>query len=67
MRFPCTIFTFQISFKTLLLGEGGGGVKTVVDVTVNSKEETLKPFVHGFKKRRVLLYYSSSVFLFKST
>jgi hypothetical protein len=40
------MFTLQTSFKPLLL-EGGGGrrVKFVVEVTVNSKEETLKTFV----------------------
>jgi hypothetical protein len=41
------MFTLQISFKTLLLGGGGaGGVKTLVEVTVDSKEKnpiTLRP------------------------
>jgi hypothetical protein len=36
LSFPYTMFTLQTSFKPLLLG--GGGVKTVVEVTVNSKK-----------------------------
>ncbi len=34
MRFPYTMFTLQTSFKSLLFKGGGGGGKTVTDVTV---------------------------------
>jgi hypothetical protein len=33
------MFTLQTSFKSLLLGEGGGGQEPLVEVTVNSKDE----------------------------
>jgi hypothetical protein len=37
------MFTLQISFKTIMLGGGGGGgpggLNSLVEVTVNSKEE----------------------------
>jgi hypothetical protein len=39
------MFTLHTSFKPLLLGGGGGRVKSVVEVTVNSKEENCKIFV----------------------
>ncbi len=39
------MFTLKTSFKPLLLGEGGGGVKSLVEGTVNSKEETLMTVV----------------------
>ncbi len=37
------MFTLKTSFKALLLKGGVGGLKSVVEVTVNSKEE--KTFV----------------------
>jgi hypothetical protein len=33
------MFKLQTSFKPLLLGEGGGGLNLLVEVTVNSKVE----------------------------
>ncbi len=54
MRFPFTMFTFHTSFKPLLLGVGGGGwgrgIKSIIEVTVNSKVETLKIFVPNTSK-----------------
>ncbi len=43
MRFAFTKFTLQTSFKTLLLG-GRGLVKSVVEVTVDSKEGNSEDF-----------------------
>jgi hypothetical protein len=48
-RFPYTMFTLQASFKPLLLGRWGEGVKSFVKVTVNSKEEKLfLDFCHNY-------------------
>ncbi len=46
------MFTLQTSFKPLLLKEGGGGREEniLAEVTVNSKEETLKTFVLSTSK-----------------
>ncbi len=52
MRLPYTIVTLQTSFIPLLLKGGGeGGMKSVAEVTVNSKEEFCTNYVQEFGLR----------------
>ncbi len=44
------MFTLQTSFKPLLLGGGGGIVKSVVEMTVNSKEENSEDFCTNYNQ-----------------